>query len=225
MTRDFDTLIRDAAPAVPDPGEVRRLNRALLKQRMGRDVVRKARRRRVSVLATGVALLFLGAGNVGELGSDHFDLGKGRVLENVGGTYYQTGVRGQGVFRLDGQTEEEALEIAIQSYLEEGRFVGITGVFMENAYSWYLKFEVKAGDDVVITGRSPEGLPLQMSRELYEFTMAHWDDLLSRIGKIPAPNPRRIGMTIEGQTYQFDYWRLVYPDFGPVEYYVTGSPR
>lgn len=233
MTRDFDTLIREAAPAVPDPGDTRRLNRALLKQRVARGAARKARRRRVSVLAMGVALSFLAAGDVTDLGSDHFDLAPRQVLndtsrkffEEAGVTSYDMGLRGQSVMRYENQSEAEALGFAIQDLMDEGEFVQITGLFTETGYHWSAQFRMKQGEQSAIRGRDPHGVSSKISKELCEFTLAHFDDLVERLGRIPAPNPRTIDIVLEDRTRQFFYWRLVYPDFGPIEYYVSVENR
>jgi len=172
-----------------------------------------------------VALSFLAAGDVTDLGSDHFDMKQRSVFPELGVTTYDMGFGGHGVMRYDDQTESEAIEFAIMSMLDEGELLKITGLFTENGYHWAAQFKVDVGGEVAIRGRDPRDVSSLMTRNLYEFTKAHYEDLLGRLDRIPAPSPRRIEMTIEGRSRQFDYWRLVYPDFGPVEYYITAPSR
>lgn len=233
MKDDLDRLIREAAPEVPDPGEVRRLNRRTLEAIMARDRARAAHRRRMRLAAATIVLILVSAGPVAELGGDNFDLTPREILnetarkffEEAGVTTYDMGLRGQTVMRYEDQTEAEALGFAIQNMMDEGEFVQITGLFSETGYHWAAQFRSRQGEQTSIHGRDPHGVSSKISKELCEFTMAHFDDLVERLGRIPAPNPRTIDIVLEDQTRQFSYWRLVYPDYGPIEYYVSVENR
>ena len=216
MSREFEDLIRDAAPETPDPGDVRRLNRALLRQAMARDA---GRRPGFLAIAAVAAVLMVFFGPITELGSDHFTPGDKQVMENMGLEYYRTGLRSQSIVIHEGMTEEQALEFSIMCFMDEGIFEGIDGMFMEDGYMWSMLFEVEIGGDRGQRGRSPEGLPWRPTREMNRFALEFQDLDVGRLEKIPAPNPRPFRAKIEGVEYSINSWRLVFPEYGPVEFY------
>ena len=79
MKANLDQLIKDARDDVPDSGEFRRLNRALLKERMAIAGPRHGHHR---VLLVSLCLVFLMifSGQLSQLGSDDFEMAPEKKL-------------------------------------------------------------------------------------------------------------------------------------------------
>lgn len=230
MNRDFDDILRAAAPPVPDKGPTRRANRAMLKP----ILKRKERLRRLSdrSFAVGVCVLALCllVGSAGDLGSDDFEsemvpLSKGPegILEGM--KYYRFGLRGEGMVVPEGWTEAEARESLTQRNLEEGSLSSIEGWVMGSDESWSICFEQWVNGKRAIVPKKPQGKEGMGSRRFAECLFKHLEEFKATIASVPGPASRVEMVEINGVLLPFQTWTIIYPDYGPLTYYLWTPTR
>ncbi len=228
MTNDFNKLMKSSAPGIPDPGDVRRLNRRFLKKSL---VVRERCRRFGSFVVTGcLALTFLAVGGVNDIGSDNFDVTSsrdvGEFLEQKGiSKILRLGERGQPIAVLDGWTEDQARELAIQDYNDEGELVEITGWRTATVETWTMGFASEVGGDSIIRGRDPQGVPKKLTREFLDFLIQNASQIMEKPEEMDGAVTRLEDIEIEGVTHTFSVWTFEFPGLGQVNYYRWESDR
>ncbi len=222
MTSDFEQLLRTAAPGVPDPGDVRRMNRRDIQ----RALVPLSRRRRLGaqVMVACTALVLVGMVFVGDLGSDNFDItsvnATGENAARLGiPQIYRVGLRGQVVPRMEGWTENDAREFANQDYNDEGELLRIEGWESDKGSIWSMVFSAAVDGEEIMRSRQPKGMAPQISREFRDFLVNDLPAVKSDLQRVPGPSSREQVVAIEGVPRVFRTWTFAYPGQGTVTYY------
>ncbi len=228
MATDFEQLLCSAVPEVPDPGDVRRLNRRDLQ----RALVRQGRRRRCASHGSmiGVAMLLLMVVFVGDLGSDGFDVTSSR---EVGDGTQQLGIdrilrlghRGQAAPQVEGWTENETREFALQNYNDEGKLLRIEGWESDKGSVWSMVFSANIGGRETQRSREPKGMEPKFSREFLDFIVNDLPSVKEALEEIPGSVGRDEVITIEGVPRVFRTWTFSYPGQGTVIYHRWSADR
>ncbi len=225
MDPNFDDLIRAAAPPVPDPGPTRRTNRAMLKP----SLRRKERLRRLSdrSLAAGICLLALCflVGNAGDLGSDDFEVRFDKTGELTGNSIFREGMRGTPLVVRDGWTIEDARELHTQYTLNEGVLEVIEGWRIGGMTYWSLAYRTEVNGKSVLRSEFPKDPISRHSRLHLDFLSNEGPRFREAARSIPGPAPRREVIAIDGRSYPFQVYTMVYPEYGPVTWYYWEADR
>ncbi len=223
MTSGFDKLIGSSVPRVPDPGDVRRLNRRFLKQ----DLVKRGRLRqyRSACLIGSLAMVLILVGSVGDLGSDTFDV---TSTEDFNGKMQQLGVskilrlgeRGQPVPQFDGRTEDQTRELATQAYNDEGQLIIIKGWRTATAESWTSGFTSEIGGESTIRSRGTRGMPKRLNREFITFLIQNDSIITNNPQQLLGTVSHLEDIQMEGAARTFRVWTFNSPGLGQVSYYL-----
>ncbi len=222
MKTDLEQLLCSAAPEVPDPGDVRRLNR----RDIHRFLVQRHRRRRCATYGSviGVAMLLLMVVFVGDLGSDSFEITSvrdaGNDLQQLGiGKILRLGERRQAVPQVEGWTENEAREFSLQDYNDEGRLERIEGWESDQGSVWSMVFSAEVGGVEHQRSRTPRGMEPKSTREFLDFIVNDLPAVKEALNTIPGSAGRDQAIIIEGVPRVFRTWTFSYPGQGMVTYY------
>ncbi len=230
MTRDFDRLITKAAPVVPDSGPSRRVARALLHERMRRHAHQRNRRGRWGVsLAAGLAFLWVIGGQIGQLGSDSFEL-ELKSFTDSGGRSVPVAVsktRGIVVNTLPDMTAEDIQEFQQQILLDEGIIVDLHGFSFDGSTPYWqvTRLVVTNGTSHTVTG-DPVDLSVENGR-LPRSAIPFFSNLAAGFmaevngGRIPATDFATVSAC--GINFKVKQWQRHYPEVGLVTYY-RGHP-
>ena len=224
MKTNLDKWIKDARNDAPDSGEYRRLNRAILKERM--DTMGTSRRRRHHRMLLGIfslVFLMMFSGQINQLGSDSFDTTTSTTTILLSGnteTVYENVFRGGSVV-LPGLSEADVEDYHRSVAAGEGELVKVTGTSYGGKTRWVkivrrtINGEENVGGDIVHDPK-PE-----TPHDFFKFMKAHAEDFNARIKLEPPHGETK--MVIDGILVNFQYWTYEYPGYGEVTRY-TGTP-
>ena len=229
MTRDFDKLISDAAPPVPDCGPARRTTRMLLHDRMRQQASRKQTRDvRGMAWAAGLVFLVMLGGQVTELGSDGFDVSTQIIeLENVGKVIRDEAPFGGPSGSFVEGTSREFIDEYYQSIAAgEGTPVKLEGWKISGKTLWLMTYMRKIQGKLGPGGGSPRnliGYESDASPEILTFMANGIEDFRDLVdqGQIAREN---FGIVrSNGLAFEVYSWTRSWPGFGEVSYY-SGLP-
>lgn len=220
MKENLDQWIKDAKESTPDSGEYRRLNRALLKEHILTTRPRRTRRHRVLVVAVAVAVLFLSAGQISQLGSDGFGTRKSVQPHLLGGTIniYENEFRGGGVSLPDHFTEADVEEWQRSFAAGEGTIYMATGLSYGGKTAWFKCVTWEINGKVNEWGGNPDSPPSDELEDETGFLLTYHQDLITRC-QTDAPQGH-LKMMIEDVLMDFAFWTYEYPGYGEVTRYV-----
>lgn len=233
MTRsNFDILISNSAPRVPDCGPARRQVRVLVRERTARAEWRQVRQRRLGLsLAAMLAFFAAFSGQVDQLGSDDLSFDLTRV--DVGNGQYVDRIDSKSGEMLGaavpGSSEGEIRELQIQRILDEGTVTALNGVSFEGATGvmWAIMIDRPINGKIVRDMRQPRDVNAPFApvgREKLPFYAEYMDDFEQAIddGQVPG---RPFGTVVaEGVTFSVIAYTKDFPVWGPVTVY-RGLPR
>ena len=223
MNVNLDTWIKDASIEIPDSGEYRRLNRALLKERMALLATRRQRHHRVLLMVLSVVFIMMTSGQVNQLGSDSFDTTTGTMVLPMSGdtaTYYENVFRG-GSAVLPGYSEAEVEDFHRSVAAGEGEMVKVTGTFYGGKTTWakIVRRTISGKERLVPdTVQDPKS---ETPHDFIKFMKAHVKDFNARLEMEPPHGERQ--MVVDGVLMNLQYWTYEYPGYGEVTRY-TGTP-
>ncbi|MFH2051326.1 MAG: hypothetical protein ABIK96_02560 [bacterium] len=225
MNRDFDDILRAAAPQVPDPGPTRRTHRAMLKPSLRRmERLRRLSDRSVAAGVCILALCFL-VGTAGDLGGDDFEVSFDKTGVQTGYSIYREGMRGTPLVVRDGWTIEDAREIQTQHTLNEGVLEAIDGWSIGGLTLWSMGYRTEVNGKSLIRADSPRDPVSRPSRLHLDFLTKEAPRFREAARSIPGPVPRREVIAIDGRSYLFEVFTMVYPEYGPVTWYIWEADR
>jgi hypothetical protein len=219
MTEQFDRFMRDAAGDVPDPGEFRRLNRALLKDRMLVTEPRRQRAFRRNQLFGAVLCGLIVMTFVPPLGSDSFDLEQEVVSSDHKGdiTYHTNTFRGTSFNVNDGYDRQDIDELNQQLATGEGRIVRVTGLGWGGRTIWLKHIERDINGRRVTHGTDIKNPPSEDPAGWLDFLVAHKDDV-QRIKDTRLPD-REEYRVMDGVRIRLQVWSEEFPGVGDVQIY------
>ncbi len=223
MKANLDKWIKDAKDEVPESGEYRRLNRAMLKERMAVMAPRRRRRHRVLLGVLSLVFLMLFSGQLNQLGSDSFDTISrtettywgvtSNIYENV---FRSESVSGQGDF-----SESDADEVHQYLLADDGELVKVTGLSYGDKTVWNTFKKMNINSEEIIPGGHPGNPPSEYPENYFEFLASHYSELKTRANSTPPHRTER--MIVDGIMMDFQIWTFEYPGYGPVTRYF-GTP-
>jgi hypothetical protein len=224
MKANLDKWIEDAKDNVPDSGEYRRLNRAMLKEHMANMAPRRRRRHRVLLGGLSLVFLMLYSGQLNQLGSDGFDT----IVRTETTVYGETKNIHENVF-LRGSvglprnfSETDADEFHRSAAAGEGEVVKVTGLSYGGKTAWNIFItKMKINDMEIIPGGRPNNPKSEFPDNYFEFLKTNFSDLKAKTNS--APHHRTERMIVDGQMVEFQIWTFEYPGYGPVTRYL-GTP-
>ncbi len=229
MTKNFDKLITDAAPLVPDCGTNRRVTRALLKERMRQDARRRqVRDRRGMSLAVSLVFMFVIGGQVTELGSDGFDT-ISRVMELTNGEKFikiTAPFRGTGLAVPEEFSPEKTYEIQQAIAADDIKPVRLEGINVFGKTMWLMEYASVIQGEISLHTSVPKnliGFNSEITPKTFEFVASHitpFKDLIKQ-GKVPRKKFQAIRSN--GLIFEVYSWTRSFPGFGEVTYY-AGKP-
>ncbi len=221
MIPNLDKWIKDARDDAPDSGEYRRLNRAMLKERMGARGTGRRRYHRVLLGVLSLVFLMLFSGQFNQLGSDGFDTVETTVFRPWSGdsiTIYSNVFRPGSTNLPSDFTAEDNYEwqqsVATGEetiYMASGVSYGGKTIWIKNVARYINGKENKGG-------QSPTTPPSQTPDNYMDFVKTNLKNLTART-KIDPPH-EKMKMIVDGVLIDFGVWTYEYPDFGEVSYYL-----
>lgn len=223
MTDNLDKWIKDAKSEVPDPGEYRRLNRAMIKERMLARNPDRPRRHTLLLVGASVVFLILLSGQISQLGSDDFDRTSKVVDTPLIGptTVYTDEFRKTSVNLPKNYTEADRDEFYRSSAAGEGEITMVTGLSYGGKTSWLKHIRKMVNEKVSNHGepvRNPESV---QPDDLIDFLVSHMADLKARTKAEPPHETMQ--MEFDGVMIDLKSWTYDYPGYGPVTSY-NGFP-
>ena len=223
MKANLDNLIKDAKDDVPDSGEYRRLNRAMLKEHIANMAPRRRRRHRVLLGILSLVFLMLFSGQLNQLGSDGFD-----TISRTETTYwgdsvniYENVFRGGSVSGRGSFSEADADEVHRSIVADKGEVVKVTGLSYGDKTVWNTFKKMNINDIEITPGGHPGNPPSEYPDNYFEFLTSHYSDLKTRANSTPPHRTER--MIVDGIMMDFQIWTFEYPGYGPVTRYL-GTP-
>lgn len=224
MKDNLDKWIKDAQDEVPDSGEYRRLNRAMLKERMLTVNPRRSRTHRLLVMAASLLILIGFSGQVSQLGSDSFDTTTSTVIVPSARdtfTVHKNAFRGGSVNLPEDYSEADVDEYQRSVAAGEGEIVGAFGTSIGGKTSWMkLTRRTVNGEDIQV-GDSVMEPKSEDTDEHYDFNLAHGKALTARTKTEPPHG--QVQLSMDGVLMDFNYWTFEYPGYGEVTRYY-GTP-
>lgn len=225
MTQDFDKLISNSAPVVPDSGASRRMAQTLLHEKMrGQERRRQRRNRRGMSLAATVVFLLVIGGQATQLGSDGFDVvTRDLELDGLGGiTISETGFRKDLTAFRPGTTQEVIDEVNQVYAAEEQVPFKLSGYQIEGKTFWMMEYHslIKGGVDIQ-TGvpKNIIGHTMQPSKKVMTFLAEYSDEFTEDMEKNLIPRREYGLIQSNGRIYHVYMWTKEYAEYGPVTYY------
>lgn len=221
MKSILDKWIIDSREDIPDPGEYRRLNRALVKEQMAIAGTRRMRNR-VLLAALSLAFIMMYSGQLKQLGSDDFEtISSSDVLPLNGDTVtiHEAPFRGTQVYLPEDFSETDVDEYFQGAAAREGEMIRVTGLSYEGKTDWTkIVRMVVNGQELVVNSPTPIQDPKpETPRDFEKFLLAHIMDLTARAKS--EPPHARMQKAIDGVLVDFKIWEFEYPGYGKVIWY------
>ena len=221
MSNDFEKLIRDAAPEVPDPGESRRTNRAVLLARIEESRAHRRRTGPLKMAAASLALLVLFSGQVSELGSNAFEF-RSELWERPDGKIIpeQRAVFGTEVITVSSpEIARGLLENILSGQYEIFR---IFGTEIEGKISWLVRTTSEVNGETQYSSL-PDGLPSTQITDLHNKFMGspHFAQMMDVVHSSEPQS--EVFQVLDGIPLNMKTWEFEYPGYGSV-FYHRGTP-
>ncbi len=224
MKANLDKMIKDAKDEVPESGEYRRLNRAMLKERMANMAPRRRRRHRVLLGVLSLVFLMLFSGQLNQLGSDGFDTIVRTETTDYGVTtnIHENVFRGGSVGFPDNFSEADADEFHRSVAAGEGEIVKVTGLSYGGKTTWNTFItKMNINNKEIIPGGRPNYPKSEFPENYIEFLKTNFSDLKAKANSTPPHRTEQ--MMVDGIMIDFQIWTFEYPGYGPVTRYL-GTP-
>ena len=223
MKANLDKWIKDAKNDVPESGEYRRLNRAILKERMAKMAPRRRRRHRVLLGVLSLVFLMFYSGQLNQLGSDDFDL----ILEDwvsplgkdVPVAKHQ--FSGQSFTGLEDLSTEDLDEFYRTVSAGEGEIVWVQGTSYGGNTKWLKYVKRVVNGKIVNQGHALDDRPFVEPDNYLEFLKKYVYEIENKTRSIP--HQRETVMTFDGVICNVKIWVFHFPEYGEVIRYL-GTP-
>jgi|GEM_PF-6452056 len=219
MTDNLDKYIKDSKVITPDSGEYRRLNRALIKEKLAHRSHLGARHR-VLVTSMVTALLLMMSGQVSQLGSDSFDVTKTRELQFNGDSInvYHDDFGGGTINLPAGFTEIDIDEYMRAAAADEGAFRKVFGISYSGKTFWRKIITRNINGEEMNEGVATKIPPSQEPDNYEKFIPAYFPELIAKTRQEPPHGTME--MVVDGVLVVFSVWTYEFPEYGEVTYYL-----
>ncbi len=220
MKSNLDKWIKDAKDDVPDSGEYRRLNRAMLKERMASTAPGRRRFPRVLLGAFSLVFLMMFSGQLNQLGSDSFDMTKRTEIHSWRGdssTIYENVFRGSSFNVPKDYSQADIDEFQQSLAAGEGSIYMVTGLSYGGRTSWDKHVIRIINGKETRSGGAANSPPSQYPENHLEFIEANIRDLVGKCKN--EPPHEKMKMMVDGVLIDFGVWTFEYPGYGDVTYY------
>ncbi len=221
MKNNLDKWIRDARDDVPDSGEYRRLNRVMLKDRMGAS--RSRRHHRVLLGSFSLVFLMMFSGQLNQLGSDDFEMLREDWVNPRGETIpvMRNEFRGN-TFTVPKDFSPEDLDEMNRSIIaREGELVWVQGTSYGGKTNWTTFVNRVINGKIQGMGGSLDDRPYVEPDNYFEFLDKYAREIVKKTKTTPPQ--RETVMTFDGVVCNVKIWIFQYPEYGEVIRYV-GTP-
>ena len=225
MKTNLDKWIRAARDDVPDSGEFRRLNRAMLKVRMATLAPGHRRHNRVLLVSLCLVFLMLFSGQLNQLGgSDNFDIVRDDWVDTRETTIpVMKNDFGSIIFSVPKDFSSEDLDELNRSIMAgEGEIVWVHGTSYGGKTNW-LKYV-----NQVINGKI-QGIGSDLD-DRPDVEPDNYEDFLVKYNRVivektdSTPSQRETVMTFDGVVCNVKIWVFHFPEYGEVIRYI-GTPQ
>jgi len=226
MTQEFDKLISNSAPVVPDSGASRRMARTLLHEKMrGQTQRRRTRDRRGISFAACLVFLVVIGGQVVPLGSDGFDFELAPLVTGSGETIslVKNEIRGTVVGTSSEFSKADVIELQQQIMLREGTVKEIEGyAFDDKTPYWMLTYLTSIGGNLKETTHPPLNAdflsaPLDRNMAMFQINELRTFRALIEAGEFEA---KPYGyLTSDGVIFEVQQWSKQYAEWGLFTYF------
>ena len=219
MTNEFEKLIRNAAPEVPDPQESRRMNRAVLFAWIDQGQIRRYRIGPLKLAAASLALLMLFSGQVSELGSNAFEF-QSETWERPDGKAVLEQVAVFGTDVITTSSPEIARGLMENHFSGQYRIVRIFGTEIQGEIGWIVITNSEVNGETQTTGGAAE-MPSARITDLHRKLMAspYYGQMID-ITKTTPPHSIA-ARVIDGIPLTIQTWEFDFPGFGTVRHHVA----
>jgi hypothetical protein len=220
---NLDKWIKDAKDDVPDSGEYRRLNRALLKGHMANMAPRRRRRHRVLLGSLSLVFLMLFSGQLNQLGSDDFDLIMEDWVSPLGKDVpvAKHQFSGQSFTGLEDLSTEDLDEFYRAVSAGEGEIVWVQGTSYGGKTKWLKYVKQVVNGKIVNRGGVLDDRPFVEPDNYLEFLVKHVHEIEKKTRT--EPHQSETVMTFDGVVCNVKIWVFHFPEYGEVIRYV-GTP-
>ena len=225
MKANLDKWIKDAKDEVPESGEYRRLNRAMLKERMAVMAPRRRRRHRVLLGVLSLVFLMLFSGQLNQLGSDSFDVVReDEDFVSPWGTIYplmKNEFRGNSFTVPRSYSAEDIDELNRSLAAGEGKIELVKGTSFGGKTVWTKIITRVVNGKIENRGTSLEDRPYEVPDDWDNFVLKHYREMDNKTKSMP--HQRETVMTFDGVACEMKIWVFHFPEFGEVIFYM-GTP-
>jgi len=224
LKSNLDKWIKDAKDDVPDSGEYRRLNRAMLPESSITTTPRRRRIHRVLLGSLSLVFLMMFSGQVTQLGSDSFDTTTSTItlpLSSNTVTLHENVFRGGTVYLPGLSSEADVDEYHRSVAAGEGEMVRASGTSYGGKTYWTKLIRRNINGKESEVGDTVQNPKSETPRGFDEFLVAYGKNFNARI-KLEPPHGR-MQKVIDGVLVDFKFWAFEYPGYGKVTRYF-GTP-
>jgi len=223
MKANLDKWIKDAKDEVPESGEYRRLNRAMLKERMANMAPRRRRHHRVLLGVLSLVFLMLFSGQLNQLGSDGFDTIREDWVSPIGKNVplIKDKFSGQPHSGLEDLSAKDLDEFYRAEAAGEGEIVLVQGTSYGGKTDWLKYVNQVINGKIIKTGVGLDEGPDVEPDNFEDFLVKHELEIIEKTNSTPPQ--RETVMTFDGVVCNVEIWVFHFPEFGEVIRYI-GTP-
>jgi hypothetical protein len=223
MKANLDKMIKDAKDEVPESGEYRRLNRAMLKERMANLAPRRRRRHRVLLGALSLVFLMLFSGQLNQLGSDDFEMAREDWVSLLGKTIpvMKNEFRGSTFTVPEGFSPDDLDELNRSILAGEGELLWVQGTSYGGKTNWVKYVNRVINGKLQGSGADLVDRPDVEPDNYVEFLKKYVREIVEMTDSTPPQ--RETVMTFDGVVCNVEIWVFHFPEFGEVIRYI-GTP-
>jgi hypothetical protein len=213
---NLDKWIKDAKDDVPDSGEYRRLNRALLKERM--HTTGTGRRRLHGVLLVSIILVVLVffSGSLNQLGSDDFKTVRDDYVNLQGNAVpvLKNEFRGNSFIIPKDFTPADLDEMNRAIAAGEGEIIAVYGTSYGGKTNWIKYVKQIINGKVNKMGQDLADRPDVTLDNYMKFLEVHMQDIVEKTRT--SPHQREALMTFDDVLCNMKIWVFHFPEYGEV---------
>lgn len=216
MKANLDKWIKDAKADVPDSGEYRRLNRALLKERMHTTGTGHRQLFRVLLVSFVLVVLLFFSGPFNQLGSDDFETVRDEYVTFRGDTipFLKNEFRGSSFAIPKGFTPADLDEMNRAITAGEGEIMAVYGISYGGKTSWIKYVKQITNGKINKMGQDLADRPDVTPDNYLKFLEAHIKDIVEKTRT--SPPQREALMTFDGVLCKMKIWVFHFPEYGEV---------
>jgi hypothetical protein len=218
MNDAFGEWLKNEIPESQEDRVRQEVHLAILKERMRSKQVRRRRRVfRWSLIGVPVVLVALLVGNVVELGGDSFDLVEHE--SELVGSYVANEFRGVGFNVYEDQTDKEIQEFNQQIAAGEGIVVGLDGWIIDGVETWSIFREYNVLGEIIKAGMAPKSKPERSRSDVLKLINFDWELLEAKMESDEYQLDGTEEMAVDGMLFFVERYSFLTEEYGRVVHY------